>query len=93
MTDTDKVAREIGAPSIFGYFERPEQTTPTFDPGPSALCPFCLRALAMPVKTISLMKPGDARSYFYRAHKACYETADDRAIAEIESAQIDVGEH
>lgn len=75
--------------SVFGFFDKADQITPAFDPGLDVLCPFCLRQLSAPMKTISFWLPGDARSYFYRSHKACYEGATPEAISQIESAQID----
>jgi hypothetical protein len=71
---------------VFGYFDEPGQTAPTFDPGPDAPCPICLKKLEPPVMTISLMAPGSARSYFYRIHKGC---ADENAQHDLESALID----
>ncbi len=74
---------------IFGYYERPDQTTPTFDPGMEALCPFCLRKLEPPVRTTSLMAIGDSRSFFYRAHRVCAVAATPQQEMEIESALIE----
>lgn len=75
--------------SIFGYFERPDQTKPTYDPGLDALCPHCLKKLEAPVRTMSLMLPGDNRSFFYRTHRACDENATPEQVMEIESSLID----
>jgi hypothetical protein len=63
----------------FGYFDDPDQTVPAFDPGLDAPCPACLNVHLgnWPVVTISLMVPGDNRSYFYRMHKRCYEQLND----------------
>ena len=74
---------------IFGFFDKSDQVKPAFDPGLDVPCPFCLGTLERPLKTISLMLPGDARSFFYRAHKACYDDATPEATSQIESAQID----
>lgn len=75
--------------SIFGYFNSVEQDVPVFDPGLSVICPFCLLQLEPPLKTISFMALGSERSYFYRAHKGCYESADQPSINEIESSVVD----
>jgi hypothetical protein len=72
--------------SIFGYFESADQTKPSFDPGMAALCPYCLKKLEAPVRTTSLMADGDCRSYFYRAHRECAETATPGQMSEIESS-------
>lgn len=75
--------------SIFGFFTEPGQTKAVYDPGLDVLCPLCLQKLERPVKTISLLLPGDSRSFFYRTHKHCYDTATDEAVQEIESSLID----
>lgn len=78
------------ADDIFGYFERADQREPSFDPGRSVLCPYCLMTLGdAPLRMISLMLPGDNRSFFYRFHRACGERASDTEKVEIESALID----
>ena len=58
----------------YGYFTDAAQTQPAFDPGLEVPCPVCGEHLSPPLKTISLMLEGDARSYFYRTHKSCYES-------------------
>lgn len=76
--------------SFVGYFTGADQTAPAYDPGMSALCPICLRQLERPVVTISLMlQRGARRSYFFRAHKACWDGASPAEQAEIESSIID----
>ena len=57
-----------------GYFTAPEQRTPAFDPGLDVPCPVCGEPLSNgePLREISLMPRGHARSYFYRLHKACF---------------------
>lgn len=75
--------------SIFGYYESADQTKPTFDPGLDALCPHCLKKLEVPVRTMSLMLPGDNRSFFYRTHRECDARASPEQVEEIESSLID----
>lgn len=77
--------------NIFGYFEDPKQDVPTFDPGRGALCPICLSACggAKPLVTVSLMRVGDARSYFFRAHKDCWKTASEQDKQRVEHSLID----
>lgn len=74
--------------SIFGYFDRADQPKPTYDPGLGVLCPFCLTKLGVPVRTTSLMLPSDNRSFFYRAHRTCAETATETQVTEVESSLI-----
>ena len=77
--------------TIFGYFSQAEQETPEFDPGLLVLCPICLRPLTDgPRSTVSLMKRGDSRSYFFRLHTKC--KADEAAVARVESSLIDAAE-
>jgi hypothetical protein len=81
--------------SIFGYFDDPTSDTPTFDPGLEVDCCFCKQKLNHPefeIKTISLYRPGDNMSYFYRSHKNCYENALPIDIQKIESFVVDAVE-
>jgi len=78
--------------SIFGYFDDPMQETPAYDPGLAALCPHCLRSLDLPVMTISLMRVGSPRSYFYRVHRDCQMRASSADITRVESSLIDAPE-
>lgn len=76
---------------IFGWFSEANAKYPERDPGLSAPCPLCGRAVRdKPIKTISVMPLGGSCSYFYRAHKDCYESAAAETITEIESAIIDM---
>ena len=84
---TDDLAARRG---IFGFFNDAMQTSPTFDPGLSAPCPICLRPVGTePVKTISLMGEKSNRSYFFRAHKRCWEYATEDQRNQIEGSLID----
>lgn len=75
--------------SIFGFFDRPNQTDPTYDPGYAMPCPICMTSLSKPTRTISLMLPGDSRCFFYRMHRKCAEETSKEEINRIESALID----
>ncbi len=76
--------------TIFGYFDDPGDQAPTFDPGLDVPCPFCLRPVGKGgIKTISLMLIGGSRSYFYRAHKCCYQQAIPHDVSELEHSLID----
>jgi hypothetical protein len=81
------------AKSIFGFYESADQIAPTYDPGPEALCPLCLRELGYPenkVRTVSLMKVENPnRSFFYRMHLKCAEAATGEQIMHIEGSVID----
>lgn len=81
------------AKSIFGFYERPDQTEPSYDPGPDALCPICLTELGYParqVRTVSLMKADNpAKSFFYRMHLDCAKNATEEEIMQVESSAID----
>jgi len=81
------------AKSIFGYYESATQKSPSYDPGPDALCPVCMKELQYPenrVRTVSLMRAEfPQRSFFYRMHLPCAQGATDDEIAKIEGAVID----
>jgi len=75
---------------IYGYFTAPEQTEPVYDPGISAPCPICSSTLdAIDVRTISLMVPGDSRSYFYRVHRSCHEPLSEAERIKVDGLLID----
>lgn len=75
---------------IFGYFDNPLfSDVPSHDPGLETICPLCADKLKRPVKTISLMRENDPKSYFYRTHKSCYENASEDEIMRVESSLID----
>lgn len=83
---------------IFGYYDDPAQDKPAHDPGPEGLCPVCCcpigkhHATTNPVKTISLMAHDPnhrTRSFFFRAHKNCWNTTTPHNRMLIESSVID----
>jgi hypothetical protein len=63
---------------IYGWFDDPEQDTPTYDPPRDAPCLFCGNPVHNDdVRTHSLMWDGPVyakRSYFYRTHRTCAES-------------------
>ena len=73
---------------IFGWFNDTSET-PAHDPGMTGLCPVCTKVLERPVKTVCLMLDGDNKSYFFRAHKQCWEGISEREQWLIESSLID----
>ena len=83
------LAKRVVRSRLFGYFEHGFEAEPTHDPGLDVDCLFCLKRLSAPLKTISLMKDGDKRSFFYRSHKDCYEGASAEEITEYESQLMD----
>lgn len=58
--------------NLFGFFNDTSDT-PAYDPGLNVPCLYCRATLSRPLKTISLLIPGDSKSYFYRMHKNCFE--------------------
>ena len=74
---------------LFGYFETAESQFPDYDPGLDVECIICFKKLSAPLNTISLYNPKDPRSYFYRTHKNCYESATPEEITAYESTLID----
>ena len=75
-------------PDVFGWFDD-AGNTPVHDPGMAAKCPACGEVLARPVRTISLMPAGVDRSYFFRAHKGCWDALPPEDQSAIESSLID----
>ena len=68
--------------------------TPEYDPKEKGSCPVCAKivgrhSLENPLKTISIMKVGDSRSFFFRTHKPCWESVDENEQNTIESSIID----
>lgn len=74
----------------YGYYDSPLQTAPAYDPGLDALCPICAGPLDLDdVRTISLMVPGDDRSYFYRVHRSCHEPLSEERRSAVDGLLID----
>ena len=75
---------------MYGYFDNPHENEPAYDPGLGVDCPVCEKTLAHRlVRTISLMLPGDTRSYFYRVHAACWRRLTEAEKTIYDSAIID----
>ncbi len=65
---------------LFGYFDN-NSDTPTYDPGINVPCVLCFKSLNYPIEKIvttsfSAFFDYAEKSYFYRAHKSCYEEAE-----------------
>jgi len=74
---------------LVGWFEG-RSATPAFDPGMGVHCPICTQPLrAAPVCTVSLAPVGGDRSYFFRAHRACWDGLSPEAQSAIESEIAD----
>lgn len=60
---------------IWGWYDDPDQSKPSYDPPHDAPCPYCLAPISEnDMRTSSLMPLGPRyakRSYFYRTHKSC----------------------
>lgn len=74
---------------IFGWFDNNDYEKPAHDPGLDTICMICGKKLSPMMKTVSLMKEGDTRSYFYRVHKDCYLSLTEEEILEYEGSLID----
>lgn len=75
---------------IYGYFTDAAQTEPVFNPGVGVPCPICANELdAINVRTVSLMVPGDSRSYFYRVHRSCHEPLTEEERIRVDGVLID----
>jgi hypothetical protein len=65
--------------AFYGWFDDATQQAPTYEPPRDAPCPYCGKPITPDdVRTHSLMMAtGYAnRSYFYRTHRTCDETAN-----------------
>ena len=81
---------------VFGWFDDPSQTKPAHDPGEAGLCPVCgwpvgKHSIDNPLKTISIaafkLEFRD-RSFFFRAHKNCWNRTSPHERMMIESSII-----
>lgn len=72
-----------------GYFDSPYQKQPSHDPGTDVACPVCNKTLSGRLKTISLMRADDERSYLFRVHAECWEAAGSEQREIIEGSIID----
>lgn len=88
------------ANSIYGYFNRPDDGIPAYDPGFEVPCPICNSPVGRhtaenAIKTISVMVEGDGvsardiRSYFYRVHAGCYNGLDEEQQAMLDWQIVD----
>jgi len=78
--------------SIYGYYSKPEQAVPEYDPGiVDVPCPACGVAdfTLANVRTISLMGLGDNKSYFYRVHRACHDAMTPEQHGALDGLLID----
>jgi hypothetical protein len=96
-TELDAVPCSGIREDVFGWFESLEQTKPAHDPGQTAPCVICAWPVNKhsednPLVTISLAvqaKRFRDRSYFFRAHKNCWERQTEHEQSLIESSLID----
>jgi hypothetical protein len=80
----------LKSPAIFGYFDRPEQERPSYNPSLAVPCPHCLTPVGKEgIQTVSLMPVGGDRSYFYRVHVSCHDSASKDDVEIIEGSVID----
>jgi hypothetical protein len=68
-----------------GWFDEPN-APPAYDPPIDSACPVCLRTLAKPMVSISVLGEGGAKCWFFRVHKHCANTKGTDAV---ESTIID----
>lgn len=74
--------------SFVGYFDHPAEP-PIYDPPLDSPCVVCGVVMLGNRITISLAPVGGRRSYFFRAHKACWESLSEEDQAQFESSIID----
>lgn len=79
-------------PSHIGWYDSPDATCPAYDPGSDCPCIVCMEPLTRPMVTVSLAHENPAQrkySFFFRAHKQCWQDLSDKEHHLIESAVID----
>jgi len=68
---------------VYGYYDRADQPIdqPTINPALDGPCLFCGKPLTdEDMRTHSMMAmDGAQRSFFYRTHRTCHESADDKS--------------
>ena len=73
-----------------GWYDSPEQTTPTHDPPHDGPCIVCVKPLKPDdVRTISVLYQGGNKSLFYRMHKSCALTLTPKEEAMYDGAVLD----
>ena len=81
---------------IYGWYERSDQPIdqPTYNPAFPGVCLFCGGLTSEEdVRTHSLMAVNARRSFFYRTHRTCHESANDEARNAIDGVVIDSIDH
>ena len=74
---------------LIGYYDKPEGPA-AYDPGKDCPCIVCMVPLAPPMVSISLMADGVRdKSFFFRAHKACWDGLTEDEQGRFESSVID----
>jgi len=77
---------------LYGWYDRADQPVdqPTYNPAFPGMCLFCGTATTEEdVRTHSIMPMGAKRSYFYRTHRTCHETASDEQRNHIDGIVFD----
>lgn len=79
-------------PLHIGWYDAPEAAFPAYDPGSDCPCIVCMGPLTRPMVTISLAHENPAQrkySFFFRAHKQCWQELSEKEQNLIESSVID----
>lgn len=77
---------------LIGYFED-FSNTPKYDPGLDVGCLICMKPLSPPVRTVSVMKMKALKSYFFRTHKSCWESLNEKEQKMYEASIIESKEN
>lgn len=83
---------------LYGWYDRPDQPIeqPTYNPEHPGVCLFCGGTTSdQDVRTHSLMPlhREPPRSYFYRTHRTCHESASDEQRIAIDDIVFESIEH
>jgi hypothetical protein len=83
---------EVQTQRIYGWYDQPDQPIehPTFNPSFPGPCLFCGKDTSEDdVRTHSLMPMISARSYFYRTHRTCSQSATTEQSRQIDGVVLD----
>jgi hypothetical protein len=78
---------------LVGYFTRPEQVVPDFDPRRDAPCPICGRPISEDdVRTTSAMYSERRIAVFYRTHRTCSNDSGPTVHVQLDLQALAIGE-
>lgn len=68
-----------------GWFDKPDQEQPAFDPGENGTCPLCHNKIGSEPRLCRSLMVSSSRSYFFSYHARC---RDDAKLEQIENTVV-----